>query len=91
MTTIVNDRGFIEKGIAPKGATHTFRSLRSAEASAGQDSPRKYPVRHKQGRLTKREVNRLHSSRDEKYASECVEYLRPDPFGTDETIAGCWV
>ena len=44
------------------------------------------------GQLTKREVNRLHRrGRDEKSETECVEYLRPDPFGIDENIAGCWV
>ncbi len=44
------------------------------------------------GQPTKREVNRLHRrGRDEKSETECVEYLRPDPFGIDENIAGCWV
>ena len=44
------------------------------------------------GQLTKREVNRLHRrGRDEKSETECVEYLRPDPFRIDENIAGCWV
>lgn len=37
------------------------------------------------GQPTKREVNRLHRrGRDEKSGTECVEYLRPDPFRIDE-------
>ena len=31
------------------------------------------------------------AGRDEKSETECVEYLRPDPFRIDENIAGCWV
>ena len=54
------------------------RSVSSLSASQVASLP---PV----GQLTKREVNRLHRrGRDEKSETECVEYLRPDPFRIDE-------
>jgi len=76
-----NDIGFIRKGIAPEGATYAlpvtaFRRSTSRTRLASRVTQ----SINKQGRLKKREVIRLHSSRDEKSVSECVEYLMPDHY-----------
>ena len=84
-----NDRGFIGKGIAPEGATYALLvTAFRRSVSRTRLASRVTQSVNKQGRLKKREVNRLLSSRDKKSGSECVEYHRSDAFGTDGKLQG---
>jgi len=72
-TIIVNDSGFIqERHIAPEGATHAFRSLRSAEASAVIKFASKIiqSITNRGGRRNGNELIVCTAGRDEKSGSD---------------------